>query len=230
MQHITDKTYYSLKKKVPIKVVHEPLLDEFEREGAACNYYRASGWGMLPDVASIRNQDVSAAALMHAHIRTHADALGATIPKCCKPEGVAERCPTCGDAASENFAHSAFVCRHPGARALSHSHETKIASYMKALSPGWTGEYESSTTRPLDKARLILNAANFLENDRIDSQHDSRVRGAVRLVGCWLEDLRDSHPQYRRYARSMNIHSLTYYARPEPSSSTSGDTSSTESD
>ena len=113
---------------------------------------------------------------------------------------------------------------------MSRSHETKIASYMKALSPGWTGEYEGSTTRPLDKARLILNAANFLENDRIDSQHDFRVRGAVRLVGCWLEDLRDSHPQYRRYARSMNIHSLTYYARPEPSSSTSGDTSSTESD
>ena len=95
---------------------------------------------------------------------------------------------------------------------------------------GRVREYDSSTTRPLDKARLILNAANFLENGRIDSQHDFRVRGAVRLVGCWLEDLRDSHPQYRRYARSMNIHSLTYYARPEPSSSASGDTSSTESD
>ena len=62
-----------------MKVVHEPLLDEFEREGAACNYYRASGWGMLPDVASIRNQDVSAAALMHAHTRTHANALGAML-------------------------------------------------------------------------------------------------------------------------------------------------------
>ena len=113
---------------------------------------------------------------------------------------------------------------------MSHSHVTKITSYMRTHSPGWTGEYESSTTRPLDKARLILNAANFLENDRIDSQHDFRVRGAVHLVGGWLEELRDSHPQYRRYARSMNIHSLTYYARPESSSSTSGSTSSSESD
>ena len=56
MQHITDKTYYSLKKEIPIKVVHEPLLDEFEREGAACNYYRASGWGMLPDVCGVNTQ------------------------------------------------------------------------------------------------------------------------------------------------------------------------------
>ena len=178
---------------------------------------------------SIRNQDVSAAVLMHAHIRTHSDALGATISKCCKPKGVVERCPTCGDAASETFAHNAFVCRHPGARALSHSHEAKITGFMRRHSPGWAGEYESGTTSPLDKARLILNAANFLETDRIDSQHDYRVRDAVRLVGCWLEELRDSHPQYRRYARSMNIHSLTYYARPESSSSSGGNEYESES-
>ena len=155
--------------------------------------------------------------------------MGATISKCCKPEGVVERCPTCGNAASETFAHSAFECGHPGARALSSSHIAKVTNYMRMHSPGWTGEYES-TTSPLEKARLVLNAANFLENDRIDSQHDYRVRGAVRVVGCWLEELRDSHPQYRRYARSMNINSLTYYARPESSSSSGASTCSTESD
>ena len=101
---------------------------------------------------------------------------------------------------------------------------------MRVHSPAWTGEYENSTVSPLEKARLVLNAANFLENDRIDSQHDYRVRSAVRIVGCWLEELRESHPQYRRYARSVNIQSLTYYARPESSSSEGGSTSSSGSD
>ena len=84
-----------------------------------------------------------------------------------------------------------------------------------------------STTHAAEKGRLVLNAANFLENERIDSQHDYRVRNAVHIVGSWLEELRDSHPQYRRYARSMNIQSLTYYSRAESSSSSSMESPST---
>ena len=55
-------------------------------------------------------------------------------------------------------------------------------------------------------------------------RHDHRVRDAVHIVGSWLEELRDSHPQYRRYAYSMNIHSLACYSRAESSlSSAEGD-------
>ena len=184
----------------------------------------------MPDVASIRNQDVSTTALMHAHIRTHADALGATISKCCKPRDVVERCPSCGGAVSETFAHSAFACRHPGARALSHKYTMELTRYMRRHSTEWTDLFEDGSTTRAEKGRLVLNAANFLENERIESQHDYRVRNAVRIVGSWLEELRDSHPQYRRYARSMNIQSLTYYSRAESSSSSVESPSTSESD
>ena len=46
MQPITQATHHTPKQDIVLKVVHEPLLDAFEREGVAANYYRASGWGM----------------------------------------------------------------------------------------------------------------------------------------------------------------------------------------
>ena len=130
----------------------------------------------------------------------------------------------------QTFAHTAFACRHPGARSLSGRHVEKIARYMRRHSTEWTDLFEDDATTHSEKGRLVLNAANFLENDRIDSQHDYRVRDAAHLVGSWLEELRDSHPQYRRYARSMNIHSLSYYSRAESSSSSAESSSTSESD
>ena len=95
MDAFTDRMHHSLKHLAVECTVHEPLLEAFQHEGVSANYFRASGWKMLPDVSSIRNQDVDTDALLHAHMRTHADALGATISKCCKPRDSTETCPTC---------------------------------------------------------------------------------------------------------------------------------------
>ena len=191
------------------------------------NYFRASGWKMLPDVSSIRNQDVDTNALLHAHIRVHADALGATISKCCKPRGSTETCPTCLMAASETFAHTAFACTHGRASDLARRHSTALVDYMAVASPTWMSLYTGPGVTDERKACLVLHAANFLENGRIDNTHDFRVRKAVGIVGGWLEELRLKHRLYRRLARNVSIHALNYYATDSSPSATS-DTSDAE--
>ena len=126
---------------------------------------------MLPDVSSIRNQDVDTDALLHAHMRVHADALGATISKCCKPRDRAETCPTCLMAASETFAHTAFACTHGRAADLARRHSTVLIDYMQTASPTWVSLYNDPSATDEKKACLVLHAANFLENDRIDNTH-----------------------------------------------------------
>ena len=98
---------------------------------------------------------------------------------------------------------------------------------MRAASPTWVDLFEDAGSTASVKACLILNAASFLENPHIASQHDFRIRHAVTLVGTWLEELRRAHPLYRRYSRSVNIHALNYYGSDSPSSSSQ--TSDTES-
>ena len=176
---------------------------------------------MLPDVGSIRNQDVDAKALLHAHIRTHADALGATISKCCKPRDATEVCPTCNTAASETFAHTAFECTNATARGLAERHSSQLVAYMRVASPAWTRLYAAMDATSTRRACLVLHAANFLENGRIDNTHDFRVRKTVKIVGSWLDELRHAHAQYRRLARNVSIHALNYYASESSLSSTS---------
>ena len=201
--------------------MHEPLLEAFQHEGVSANYFRASGWKMLPDVSSIRNQDVDTNALLHAHMRTHADALGATISKCCKPRDSTETCPTCHLAASETFAHTTFACTDYAAMDLARRHSGALVTYMRTASPTWMRLYEDPMATDSRKACLILHAANFLENDRIDNTHDYRVRKAVAIVGGWLEELRLMHRLYRRLARNVSIHALNYYATDSSPSATS---------
>ena len=222
--------YHSLKSLAVRRTVHEPLLDDFQQEGVSANYFRASGWSMLPDVSSIRNQDVDSGALLHAHMRTRADALGATISKCCKPRDRTEICPTCLQAASETFAHTAFACTHGKAADLARRHSTVLLSYMQVASPTWTRLYADPNATSTKKACLVLHAANFLENDRIDSTHDFRVRKTVAIVGNWLDDLRLTHRLYRRLARNVSIHALNYYATDSSPSETSDTSEGADSD
>ena len=221
MGAFTDRMHRTLKSLAVERTVHEPLLEAFQQEGVSANYFRASGWTMLPDVSSIRNQDVDTNALLHAHMRTHADALGATISKCCKPRDSTETCPTCNMAASETFAHTAFACTNHQASDLARRHSAELTRYMRSASPTWVRLYEEPSATDSRKACLVLHAANFLENDRIDSTHDFRVRKAVAIVGMWLEELRLKHRLYRRLARNVSVHALNYYATDSSPSATS---------
>ena len=89
---------------------------------------------------------------------------------------------------------------------------------LSLLQRDWSRKFEDAGSTASVKACLILNAANFLENPRIASQHDFRMRHVVTLVGTWLEELRRAHPQYRRHSRSVDIHALDYYGPGSPSS------------
>ena len=60
----------------------------------------------------------------------------------------------------------------------------ELTRFMRRHSPEWTDLFEDGSTTHAEKGRLVLNAANFLENERIDSQHDYRVRNAVRILSA----------------------------------------------
>ena len=92
---------------------------------------------------------------------------------------------------------------------------------MTTASPTWVSLYADPGTTDEKKACLVLHAANFLENERIDNTHDFRVRKAVDIVGGWLEELRLKHRLYRRLARNVSIHALNYYATDSSPSATS---------
>ena len=101
---------------------------------------------------------------------------------------------------------------------------------MSTASPTWARLYADPTANDSRKACLVLHAANFLENDRIDSTHDFRVRKAVTIVGTWLEELRLEHRLYRRLARNVSIHALNYYVTDSSPSATSDTEEGTDND
>ena len=101
---------------------------------------------------------------------------------------------------------------------------------MKVASPTWVRLYADPSVTGARKACLVLHAANFLENDRIDSTHDFRVRKAVAIVGNWLGELRPTHRLYRRLARNVSIHALNYYATDSSPSETSDTSEGADSD
>ena len=104
---------------------------------------------------------------------------------------------------------------------LARRHSGALVTYMRTASPTWMRLYEDPMATDSRKACLILHAANFLENDRIDNTHDFRVRKAVAIVGRWLEELRLTHRLYRRLARNVSVHALNYYATDSSPSATS---------
>ena len=124
-------------------------------------------------------------------------------------------------AASETFAHTTFACTHGKAADLARRHSAVLVEYMTMASPTWVGLYADPTATDERKACLVLNAANFLENDRIDNTHDFRVLRAAGIVGGWLDELRFKHRLYRRLAQNVSIHALNYYATDSSSSETS---------
>ena len=123
-----------------------------------------------------------------------------------------------------------FACTHNKASDLARRHSTELVGYMRTASPTWARLYEDPSATDSRKACLVLHAANFLENDRIDSTHDLRVRKAVAIVGTWLEELRLEHRLYRRLARNVSIHALNYYVTDSPPSATSDTAEGTDSD
>ena len=196
-------TAEQIRKAAIPHAVQTQLLEKFGVDGAAANYFKALPWEMMPDLATIRNADMSLGFLSLPHFRTHGHALGSSISKrCCKDREANEFCPSCNRKLSDTPSHALFDCAAPGLRKARADTLPELQDYMKRNVPEWTLLYEDASSSS-ERTQLVLMAACFATADHITP--------VMKLVTDWLGKVQAAHPAYSKYLFTLGIETVDYY-------------------
>ena len=203
---------FNLTKKVYLPGVYRDFFIASFNKGAARNYFKANGWHMLPDIASIKNMDEDGDRLLIAHMRTHGHGLGSAISKTCRPKRVREYCPSCLKEESEDICHSIFVCESPVMRGITLRRLKPYLDHMATKSPAWTKQYHNAKSNN-ERVTLLLQSANFLEGKKFGT---GEVAYAAKMLGGWMAEIRSRHPRYRQLGVQVHkVVQLSYYGSDE---------------
>lgn len=190
-----EKTQRAAKTDMLENVTAQKLRDAFELTGSSAHYLGRQPWEMMPDVAQIRNADMSLNFLGAARMRTGAHALGSTVPRETKPRNKTEHfpsayqtppTPTLRSHALHRFAHEDM------AQARTTGGATLLA-HLRRHVPGWSALHDSATAdgdktvpiqrndeTPEDRARKIRRVtcighlATLLLGNRHRTPHEKR--------------------------------------------------------
>ena len=134
---MTQKTQSAVQKDMLVAAIVQQLQEAFALTGSSAHYLACQPWEMMPDVAQIRNADMSLDFLGVVRMRTGGHALGSTVTRETKPYHITEFCPMCISNTAGTPPHTLHQCTHGDIAQARAAEGAQLQAHLRRQVPGW---------------------------------------------------------------------------------------------